>query len=76
MTRRRDTAPTWTKAEDDVLRARYGDPNHSAANIGREIGRKRNAVIGRAYRIGLSTKKNAPKKVGGKTYKTPSLRKF
>jgi IS30 family transposase len=44
---------SWTRAEDAVLRRRYGKPPNSAATIARELGRTRNEVIGRAYRLGL-----------------------
>lgn len=68
----------WTPDEDDYLRLYYNDPDHSAASIGAHLKRSRNAVIGRAGRIGLATPSDAARanRVKGKDYKTPSLRKF
>jgi ribosomal protein S13 len=56
-----DKAP-WSASEDRVLRRKYGKPRSSASTIATELGRTRNEVIGRAYRLGLnkgSRKKSA-----------------
>jgi len=46
----------WTEEEDFYLRELWPTENHSAEIIGGIIGRSRNAVIGRAQRLGLSKK--------------------
>ncbi len=43
----------WSVEDDNVLRRRWHERGGAAA-IGRELGRTRNAVIGRANRLGLS----------------------
>lgn len=69
--------PVWSEKDDNYLRKFYGDPDHSASKIGRHLKRTRNAVIGRAQRLGLAKPNTAREKVvAGKTYKTPSIRKF
>lgn len=45
----------WTPREDQMLRAMWRTENHSAAIIASVLGRTRNAIIGRAQRLGLST---------------------
>lgn len=45
----------WT-AEDDANLKKYSEAGYSAAEAGDMIGRTRNAVLGRAHRIGVSFK--------------------
>ena len=47
-----DSVKTWTPDEDAVLRREYA--LRSARELGEMLGRARNAVIGRARRIGLA----------------------
>lgn len=42
---------------DQIVRDLYGAPGWTASKIGQLIGVSKNAVIGRAHRMGLSTKK-------------------
>lgn len=42
----------WTCAQLDTLRAEWADGT-SAAEIGRLLGRSKNAVVGKAHRLGL-----------------------
>jgi GcrA cell cycle regulator len=44
---------SWTAAEDERLRALWADLAVSAGAIGREIGRSKNSIVGRAHRLGL-----------------------
>lgn len=50
----------WSEDEDTILREKWGNTN--AAEIGGEIGRTKNAVIGRAHRIGLEPIKRVSKR--------------
>lgn len=43
----------WTAAEDTMLRQLWGVDGYSASQCGTEIGVERNAVIGRARRLGI-----------------------
>ena len=45
--------PSWKADQDAYLRAHY-NCDRSAAEIGRDLGVSRNAVIGRAHRLGLA----------------------
>ena len=45
----------WEKAEEDFLRQNYCQGRLSAADIGDELGRTRNEVIGKAHRMGLGS---------------------
>ena len=68
------TKGPWTPDEDTYLKAHY--KSASPAAIAQHLGRTRNAVLGRAYRVGLTTpqvRKGAPTVKGRKV---PSLRKF
>ena len=47
------TQNRWTADEDEKLRLAVRRPGVTAAQIANEIGRSRNAVIGRALRLGL-----------------------
>lgn len=49
--RRRDVNP-WGPSEDALLRKHYG-PRGNAMKLARMLGMTKNAVIGRAYRLGL-----------------------
>ncbi len=49
---------TWTTEQIELLKAHY-DAGLSCAQIAREIGMTRNAVIGKLNRLGLSRFKNA-----------------
>ena len=46
----------WSGEEDAVLRAKYGTARGMVRVIAKELGRTRNEVIGRAFRLGLSRK--------------------
>lgn len=46
---------SWTKAQDDQLRALWGS-GLSASKIGAEMGMSKNMVIGRAYRLALPSR--------------------
>lgn len=50
----------WTESDDTFLRDKWGNTN--AADIGGAIGRTKNAVIGRAHRIGLEAIKRVSKR--------------
>lgn len=50
----------WTKDQDAILREKWGKTD--ARDIGYEVGRSKNAVIGRAHRIGLDPIKRVSKK--------------
>lgn len=62
--------PTWTKEEDALLTKLWGDGKLSAPEIGRKVGRNKNAVIGRAHRLGLGRKKSGGSKPGRKAKKS------
>ena len=49
----------WVEAEDAVLRAKYGTARGMVRVIAKELGRTRNEVIGRAFRLGLGRKVGA-----------------
>jgi len=53
----------WSEAAIDQLRALWGRPGTSAASIAERLGVSRNAVLGKAHRLGLSTPRapRAPK---------------
>lgn len=44
----------WTQADDERLRQRLGVDRWTARAVGDELGRSRNAVIGRAKRLGVA----------------------
>ncbi len=44
----------WTQADDERLRQRLGVDGWTARAVGDELGRSRNAVIGRAKRLGVA----------------------
>ena len=48
------TFKKWSSAEDAMIRANY-NKRLTAEDIGTRLGRTKNAVIGRAQRMGLST---------------------
>ena len=50
----------WTKDQDAILREKWGKTD--ARDIGYEVGRSKNAVIGRAHRIGLDPIKRVSKR--------------
>lgn len=47
---------SWTEAQVSELRKLWSEP-HTAAQIGRMLGVSKNAVIGKAYRLGLPPKR-------------------
>ena len=53
----------WTPDEDEALRKRY--KSETAAVLSKAMGRTRSAVLGRAYRLGLTGEKKAKKKDTG-----------
>jgi len=58
-----ETHQLWTAAEDEVI-LRLQLEGHSAAEIGRTIGKTRNAIIGRLHRLrakGLGLPKQTPR---------------
>ena len=50
----------WTEERVEILIRLWGE-NCTAGEIGKVLGVTRNAVIGKAYRLGMSKKRNAPK---------------
>jgi hypothetical protein len=56
----------WTPETIGLLTELWPQPKMSAAMIGREIEMTRNAVIGKAHRLGLSPKRASPKTAGRK----------
>lgn len=52
------TPETWTREAKDRLRALW--PDNSASRIAELFGRTRNAIIGKAHRMGLDCKPNNP----------------
>ena len=54
------TSPPWSGEELRFLREHYAE--HTAAWIGRRIGRSTQAVLRQARRIGLSKKRGRPPK--------------
>lgn len=50
----------WTDEQTERLRKMWLD-GYRAADIGAELGVSKNAVIGRAHRMGLATHKSAPR---------------
>jgi GcrA cell cycle regulator len=50
--------PDWSDAEIKTLKQLWSE-NYSAAQISKEIGRPRNAVIGKAHRLGLTPRGRA-----------------
>ena len=64
---------TWTKEEDETLVRMWAIPINTAVMIAVELGNKtKNAVIGRAHRLHLATRKTGTK-LGSK--KSPSKTK-
>ncbi|MBU6190684.1 MAG: GcrA cell cycle regulator [Betaproteobacteria bacterium] len=64
-------APTlWTEAQDATLRQLWGS-GLSASKIGAQIGMTKNAVIGRAHRMGLATRGNPITKAPAGTPRAP-----
>lgn len=59
----------WTKQQDDILRKMWG--TCFVEKISKELGRTRNAVIGRAYRLALPRLATGG---GERTYKLDSKR--
>jgi GcrA cell cycle regulator len=47
---------SWTDTQVDELRKLWSEP-HTASQIGRMLGVSKNAVIGKAYRLGLPPKR-------------------
>ncbi len=45
----------WSKDEEAFIKEHYKGGQMSAAAIGRELGRTRDEVIGKAHRMGLCT---------------------
>lgn len=58
--RKGQTLPPWSGEELRFLRENYSE--HTAAWIGRRLGRSEEAVIKQARRIGLSKKRGRPLK--------------
>lgn len=58
--------PAWTKEEDALLTKLWEKGKQSAPEIGREVGRSKNSVIGRAHRLGLGKKKSGGSRPGRK----------
>ncbi len=58
--RKGQTSPPWSGEELRFLRENYTE--HTAAWIGRRLGRSMDAVIKQANRIGLSKKRGRPLK--------------
>ena len=54
------TQPQWTANEDARLERLWNqrDPELSVIEIGRQCGRTKNSVVGRAHRIGLSPRRS------------------
>ena len=46
----------WSGGEDALLRSKYGTARGMVRVIAKELGRTRNEVIGRAFRLGLGRK--------------------
>ena len=59
-THRKGRRLTWTFAHEEFLREHY--PTHSAADIGRYLGRKENTIQTKARRMGLKKAHNPGKK--------------
>lgn len=57
------TSPPWSGEQLRFLRENYTE--HTAAWIGRRIGRTTQAVLRQARRIGLSKKRGRPRKGSG-----------
>ena len=56
----------WKPSQDQILKKRWG--RESASAIGQRIGKTKNAIIGRAWRLGLP---NMAGEFGGGGYRTP-----
>lgn len=54
----------WTKEEDERLTKLWNENKLSTAEIGNELGRRRNGVIGRAHRLGLDLKASGGSRPG------------
>ena len=69
------TSPPWSGEELRFLREHYAE--HTAAWIGRRIGRSTQAVLKQAGRTGLSKKRGRPRKGSGyvKFNKNRTMRK-
>ena len=52
---------SWTETQVAELRKLWSEP-HTAAQIGRKLGVSKNAVIGKAYRLGLPPKRGERQK--------------
>lgn len=61
--KKRQTSPPWSGEQLRFLRENYAE--HTAAWIGRRLGRSKEAVLKQARRIGLSKKRGRPLKGSG-----------
>ena len=63
------THTVWSAAEDEKLRTLISQDEYSYAQIGDIIGRKRSAVCGRVFRLGLSQPK--VKTIRSRSFRSP-----
>jgi GcrA cell cycle regulator len=64
---------TWTEEQDNRLRALW-DEGHSTAQIGYRMGKTKNAIVGRAHRMGLVSRPSPIINAGGPRAPRPLAR--